>query len=491
MITRRFGRGASLVFAENVVVAIVGLLYYILLAKLLPLEDLGILSFLTFIITILGLLMNLSISTVSAQRISTTRGKGKPEEIPSISKSSLQLVLILVSIFFTIGIISAFLFQPVIDVVLIIPLILTPAVGSFRVLYFSFLIGLERFGLKSTLAIIVFSATKFIGISLLFYFGLGIIGIIIGWLIGELVVLILCLSFGKIPIRGGERLSLSNLLWSGLAISTILFLYSFFDYIDRLIYFFGGGNLAGLGVYELTIRLLGPLVSFTLVISSVSLPILSHTFSKDSNASREFIGTLMRFYLILFLPLNIFLALTLQGQLLFIVYGTIWSGMEIVYRILIISSFFQGLLLLGVMLLQAIGGRNVFFKISIPVFVLDVIFTWAIIPFWGAVGIALVRLGSYATASILIIYVIWRHIQPEISLHWAGRLSLFLVSIALTVLILNFLPCIPIQLFLIQSFVVFIQFFVCIRIFNLISEEDKSQLISTFPFLRRIIKSWI
>jgi O-antigen/teichoic acid export membrane protein len=166
----------------------------------------------------------------------------------------------------------------------------------------------------------------------------------------------------------------------------------------------------------------------------------------------------------------------------------VWPGMEIVFTILVVSAFFQGLLLLGIRLLQALGGRNEFLKISIPIMIFDVIITWIIIPLWGATGIALIRLCSYAIASIMVLFSIWKRTSPRILREWLMKLFVISTIITVTIIAQNYLPISSLWLFLLELLVILSEFIILIKVFKMINDEDRKRLISTFPFLHPVIK---
>jgi len=492
MITKRFSRGAKLVLTENVIVTIVGLVYYIILGWIMPIEIIGLLSLITFFIMVIAIFMDLSISTVSSQLISEARGEGSPDKIPGIARSCLLMVIALSSSIFIAIIASFFFFQiPIGEPLLFLIVLMVPALGVLRLLYISFFSGLERFGTKSALAVTVFTLSKALGLGLVIIFGPEIWWIIIGLLSGEIFTLILCIIFGRIPLRGGFRIPFRSLLWTGFAFSVMLFLIRVFDYVDRLIYFLGIGNLSGLGTYELSMRLLGPLNALTVVISTVSLPILSFSFANRPDTAREFISTLLRFYLVIITPICVFLSLASRGQLLGLVYMASWPEMESVFGLLVASYLFQGLLLLGVSFLQALGEKTAFIKIGVPVIISDICIAWIIVPFFGIIGVVIVRLSSYVVAFIAIFYLLWIRMHPTLKLQWIGKLVTLLFAIALSVSIINQILLPTLISFAIEIVAAFIVYLTGLRILHLIDEKDKERLVSTFPFFHSFVSLFI
>jgi len=283
MITQRFGRGVKIVFIEYIIVAITGLLFFALLGRIISFEEIGIFSIITFTITILATLIEFSAGTIASQLIGSARGEKNTDQVPGIVRSSLRMVLSFALIAFSIALCFVIFWQIMIfDFLFTLIVILVPVIGGIRMLYFGFLLGLEKFGIKSVLAVTVFVLPKVLGLGLVIFLNTGLWGLVVSLLIGELLTLSLCVIFGGVPVLSDTNVPIRQIFGLGVALSVILLLVRLFDYVDRLVIFFRAGDLFALGAYDLSIRLLAPLFSLTIVITSVSLPfLLLHLCSRD------------------------------------------------------------------------------------------------------------------------------------------------------------------------------------------------------------------
>jgi len=145
-------------------------------------------------------------------------------------------------------------------------------------------------------------------------------------------------------------------------------------------------------------------------------------------------------------------------------------------------------LLLGISLLQAIGERTSFILLGVPVIILDVIFTWLLLPVLGGYGIAIMRLVSYVFASLLLLYILWKKAQPSLELKWTLKLVGLLLIVVLPILIMNLLSWSLWILFLVEAFLAFSLFVLSIRFLRIIEEKDRTRLAATFPFLAPFIR---
>jgi len=284
-------RGASFVFIQNIGYTIIQIIAFAIIARLISSVDMGILSTFSLTVGLSSTFISLGLPSVATKTIAEHMGKGDRQTAARIFYQILRISLIL-------SITVAFLFFIFSDAISLLLLKTTDHVSLFRVLaldivpsglmptIYNSLIGLQKIR-EAT----VFNLTKMVIRQILFVslllLGFGMLGLVVAWLVGDLINVILSMltifrSLGS-PTFSFSLRRLLKLSYPLYISNLVSFAYGWFDRILLLTFL----PLSALGIYDVTLRAFGVLTSVTLSVSTALFPKYSELHGRDGIKSVE------------------------------------------------------------------------------------------------------------------------------------------------------------------------------------------------------------
>ena len=214
----RLAQSAAYLTAQTAVSSISGIVYFAFAARLLPtVADLGKVSAITMFSGFLLTVLTFALPSAISKYYSELLGKGLPSDASGVAYTGFKIGALLTLV----GASSCLLFAPAISLIffgseaeafLFRLLSLDVLAVFFSQFSSSLLYGSQRFKELSITSIISNLIKTFATISFLFL-GFGILGIISGWILADLLYLCLSLFFCREIIQGmGGSFSLSTLL---------------------------------------------------------------------------------------------------------------------------------------------------------------------------------------------------------------------------------------------------------------------------------------
>ena len=274
---------------QNILSTLIGVLGYAFLTRSLTQVDVGVIAGLTLLATLFQLLSDFGLSSSLAKFVSELRGRGEGTSSHLLSAlifrftiaSSLSLLLLLFPDRF-----STLLFKTAIYSQAIRLLSLDVLLLSIIPLLNSFLLGAGRLKMVAYCGV-ASTSFRWVAILLLLLQGFGLLGVVLGWVIGDLLAATLySISVVRSGALGSITLNISETLSKLLRFSTPLyaaalvgFLYTYFDKAVVLALL----PLSDVGVYDVALRVFSVLVAFTTPLASALFPYYGSAYGRSEH----------------------------------------------------------------------------------------------------------------------------------------------------------------------------------------------------------------
>jgi len=182
-------RGATYLFIQGLVCTVIGVVYFVVLVRLLTPEEMGVYAVLTFLLTLVQVFGTLALPSAAVKYIAQYMAQGRLKEARSVVARVLQISVL------SSALLSAFLFASASPLSILLS---GTSVWVFQALAFasfftvlqvqvgSFLQGLQRMREVAAVQLAYAVVEKFLAIYLL-YAGWGLLGVVYGWLAGLIV----------------------------------------------------------------------------------------------------------------------------------------------------------------------------------------------------------------------------------------------------------------------------------------------------------------
>lgn len=278
-------RGATYVLARDAISAVVNVVYIVILARYLSLEEMGIYALLTFIFALVQTFGGLALPFASTRYIAQYVAEGDMKKARSVVTRVLQIsvlssTLLFMLVFVPAEWLSVVLFGTAKEALLFRIVAFASILYIFNVQSNGFLRGLQRMGELAAVGLIFTAVEKIVAIYLLLYPRWGLYSVAIGWLSGYIISLVVSLiltaKFLGIFGKTHEARTLLNFSYP-LYLRGILNLGM--QWVDRL---FLGPYLAYLGMYNIAIRIAVVPGLIATSIHIALLPKLSELYAKGT-----------------------------------------------------------------------------------------------------------------------------------------------------------------------------------------------------------------
>jgi O-antigen/teichoic acid export membrane protein len=259
---------------------------------------------------------------------------------------------------------------------------------------------LARYRVRSLAACrIVFDIVRLSVSVQLVLMGVGVAGVVIGWLASEIVAVII---YGVYVTNGIPDSSTPMKMAPVLAFALPSLVFQAIDVtiqsIDRII-LLHLTDLSSLGVYDVLLGALFLMSFVALAVSTSLYPILTNIrlgLARDEDGGQEMgrvVAALLRYVMILLLPISIIVALN-SGPILELLFGSTYANFpnaSLSFSILIVSYALWGATYALHSVLRSMGEARFFVIVGLAVIAFEILGCWYLTQWLGLLGSALIR----------------------------------------------------------------------------------------------------
>ena len=405
---------------QNVTSTAIGVFGIAYLARAITQEQMGILAAITFISSLIQLANNFGLPASLSKYISELKGRGQDISAHFISAFAFKLPLataLCTGLFVFSKNVSSILFGTTAHYNLIGLAALDAFALSFSPLFNSLLLGTGH--LKRIAACKILNSTsRWLFIILLLWSGYGLYGAILGWITGDLVLLvsfavssIRLVKFNTNLLKESRKLipSLLKFSWPLFAASAVTYLYTWYDRALVLAFL----PLTNLGIYNTTFQAFTVLVGLATALGSSLFPYYGMAYGRnDHEAITAGIKRASRYTAMIMFPLTLGLFATAKPVI------TLFAGQQYEpgWTVLAVLSAF-GLtygILPALSNLLLIYGKT---KIVLLLSFIPIISSLALMPLLSILGLnalALMRGTSLALTLLLTMHFLSKIVKIEI-----------------------------------------------------------------------------
>src|SRR5437660_7693205 len=385
-------RGTAYLTSQQVIISAVSFVYYVLLFRILSLSQIGQVSLLAIAVAIFGTLTQMALPAAATRFISSSMGSRDTASAGAVASTVLRLVLVVA----TPTLLLASILSPWVGALLFNTsdtngLLVTAFAASFfldlTTLYGSYFLGLGLYAQVAYQNLFYIPLSRTLAL-VLAYLGLGVLGIVVGWLLGAIATLLLSLHLFKGRLPSGGTFPKRQLLSFSVPVFASAIIVLFQNWGDIALMQTLVGQLQVTGAYYLTVSSVAFLSILWGPVSSALYPALSAGFSgQGPRAVSERLLVAFRLVNITVLPMGAALA-AVAPTALETVYGPSLASQAIPFAILAMTVVLtaQGAILVAT--LQAVGRTRPLLKVYLVATILDL----------GAVALLAKTLGTTAGA---------------------------------------------------------------------------------------------
>ena len=406
-------RGTAYFTSQQAILSIASFIYYVLLFRVLSLSQIGRVSLLAIAVAIFGTLTQISLPAAATRFISNRLGSRDAPGAGAVAKTTLRLILIIAAP----TLLLTSLLSPWIGTLLFNTsntsgLLVTAFVAAFildlTTLYGAYFLGLGLY------AKIVYQNLLYIPLSrglalVLAALGLGVLGVVMGWLLGAIATLLLSLLLWKGRLPSGGTFPKRPLLSFSIPVFASAIIVLFQNWGDIALLQTIVGQLQITGAYYLTVSSVAFLSILWTPVTSALYPALSSSFSSQGpRAVSERLALTFRLVNITVLPLGVALAAVAPTALEIVFPGLANQAIPFAILAMAVVLTAQGAILVAT--LQAVGRTRPLFKVYLVATILDL----------GAVALLAKTLGTTAGAigrvilGLSILLLAYRSLHPTV-----------------------------------------------------------------------------
>ncbi|MEM2851541.1 MAG: polysaccharide biosynthesis C-terminal domain-containing protein [Candidatus Bathyarchaeia archaeon] len=411
-------RGTIYVAAQNIAQFVINLVFLMILARILTKADIGSISALSFAIVIFTAVADLSLCPASTKYISEHIGRGELEQAASVAVTIRRYVLLSSSVALVVAVafsswFSTLLWGTPAGTVTFILAFLDAFVYMLRLLYMSYLRGLQLFSRYSIVVVTAIAVGRVLGVILAFL-GYGVAGVMLGWLIGELSGFSLAFFFNLGQLPKPKSLYPSKTLFNfGLPLLFETAVSNFTDWSDQMLFLAITGNLMLLGVYFLAVRGAATISVIYLAFNVTVLPLLSEIYGREErNQLTTALKHVTRYLAYLIFPAA-FGMMAISETVITVFFGRDYAAGSLPLSILAVGAILAGFNYVFIASLSAIAETRVFIKIALAATVADVVLVTLLTPILGILGPTIARVGMWATNFVFMYSALNRRVKVE------------------------------------------------------------------------------
>jgi O-antigen/teichoic acid export membrane protein len=495
-------RGALYITIKNLIVGVVGSLFYMFIARFLPhVADLGLIHGLQILIVISVTLACLGLTNAATRFIPYHIGSGRKDLAKGTSTLIFRFGLVssfLVSmlLFLTANYIATVFFHDINYTGLV-------RLTSIDVFFFSMvtfanyiLYSFQEFK-KVAIILVANSAIKFATAFVLLLLGLIVDGIIMGLIFGDIVTFLIFIWLLKPQMRTAGSAISKYMLRDLLNYSIPIFGSQIFFFLSVNIDYYLVLILSGLftaGVYSPAVLIVTMYIAIIMGSGETLLPYFSRLYGKSGIESLKNASIFTSRYVFLFyFPVG-FAMLASSSPLIILVFGQKYSESTFPAVILILATTLTSLGIVFNYILMSAGYSRLFLMSTLMALIVQIIVSVATIPSIGAIGAALARASAFAIGFLYPAYKLKQISGLYYDVHALRNGLIGSVIMTVTILILNYYLIypyyLPLNLFIgFFSYLIFLRFTGTMRIqdFETIDNILSYKLRSPLRLLARIV----
>jgi len=414
-------RGASYLFIQGLVAKVAGVIYFAFAARILSVAEIGVVSALGMVAALFVTFGTLALPSAATKYISEYLGKDRRDLAKGVYKKVLQfgfsvssllsLLCIVASTFISVFVFGSQAYQLLINLL---------ALDVFALLLSSFftgtLFGLQKFR-EIAFAGIMLSCLRYGSSLYLLIQGYGLMGLVIGWVIGDFVGLGLLFFFTStsFEIRAAPHPFMKLVGYSAPLYMTGILSY-FSAYVDKFIILFLAG-FTTLGIYSVAVMAASVIGFVSSSIGNSLFPQLSELYGRHGRDALKVASIkASRYIFLIFVPLAVGLAATSYPTIMLFVGASYESG----WLPLTMISMAMALTCAGVVvnnLLLSLGFTRTFFEANMLGVVVGAVCCALLVAPFGSSGAALGRVALMTTSFGYLAYTLRRvfglHFDPD------------------------------------------------------------------------------
>jgi len=461
-------KGSSWTLLSNLLTKLISFIYYIILAKFLITEEIGIFFLVLSTLGILYMFTDLGMIYSLSRYVPYLYGKNEFGKLKKLIRLSYfgggtLTFLFSVVVFLLSNHISEFIGKPAVAPIMqlmSIWLLLKEIDGINRGILTGRKKMLESKGLETAQIFMKLVLT----IVAFYMVGFNAEALSIGFLLSFLFVL----PFGvylvlkeiktwkndEIKMEFEDQLSLGREIVSfGLIVTLITTMWTVIQYTDRLMLnYFVEDALNKIAIYSMALGLANLVLIFPTAITIIFFPVVSELYGKkEFGKMNKTLRVSMKWLLMLVIPFALIMGV-FGDNLLELFYGKVYGSGAIVLFLFVIGLFARSIFTLPQLILSAMRRLDVELKAIGIAAIANVLLNFILIPTWGINGAAFASMISFFVLSVMIFYYskkIFKFSFPEETYKplIAGFVSLtilFILKIPIIFLITNYLPTIQV-----------------------------------------------
>ncbi|MCL5888453.1 MAG: oligosaccharide flippase family protein [Candidatus Thermoplasmatota archaeon] len=497
------GVSAIYQFLGNGVQVVSGSLFYIFAARLFLPGDLGVIALFIAIVGLFGIVFTVGLSTAIIHFISSNLNS----KVYSPGKILFRILVLGLMLAFA-GLIAVYSLSSYISIIFFhsmsdsfyIKLLSAVLFGN---ILFSILngaiIGFEKFKASAFISVFIWVIYYF-GALFLAFLGHSLVAIIYGWIIGisfgvliDLIYLLSILAKGYMRKHHGVVGSRSIFVYSIPILLSSIISYGA-SYTDRFVVAYLL-NTYYLGIYNFTLLIFSGIGFIAVPFNNIALPKFSEFYGNDQKSSiKMHVGTSSLILSYFYTPIALGIA-ALSPIILYYIAGPAYVTGQFA---LIVVMFIPALFISQNILIQAISSirkTSFFLYSSLGSLVVNLIFSFLLIPFFGLIGAGIGFSSVYITSFIILYRLAKKEGLVKFNIKstskiWISSLIMFTaVYFALHFLIGDF----GYAFFILPLLIIFgaFLFFIISYKLKIFSVDEKEFILSIFPDHLRFIKKLI
>jgi len=415
MDSTRLVRGSAYLATQSIVTTLIGAVALAFTARILTQVEMGVAVVLTLILGLAQVLTDLGFSGGLTKFVAEYRGKGVDYTFMSFGAVLTKVFMAgsaAVLCFLAAPWLSGFLLKSGEYAFLFQLLSLNILTFCFRTTVSNLLLGVNR--IRDIAVFNVMSAfiwrTSAVGFLVC---GFGLVGLFVGWILGELAYVILGASiivrnkYVRIHSLGEVAPYLKTLArfsWPLFVTSVVIFLYAWFDQALLLVYV----PLSEVAVYNIAIRAFSVLSIIPVALSNALFPYYGEQRGKDEQ--QKIVAGVhgsSRYIALLYTPLALGLMATASPAITLFA-GQTYAGGDVILAVLCLFGGLTGLAASFGSLLLVYNMTPTVLLINIASVVGSIVMLPVLLPSFGVVGMAVIKGAAMVISFVLTVLVLWK-----------------------------------------------------------------------------------
>ena len=425
-------RGTTTFLSQSIVSGIFRVVNIMILTRLLLQSEMGQIAVLAIIYGVMQFLGTLGLNYASPLVVPEAEFHGRIDRVKGFLKSSLRLIISSSVVFIIVVLLISPLLIPTAVLgpqIILIVAVICPF-SALEAFLDSFL--LARYQVRHLAAgRILFDATRVIATVSLVIMNFGILGVVVGWLLGEVAAVLvfglaafrpLKIKSSPVEIRPILAFALPSLLFQTVDVTI--------QNTDRIILLVLT-DLTALGVYDVLLGILFMMSFVSLAVSTALYPVLTklrlnYASEGESDNFGYAVGMLLRYVALLLVPVAIIAALN-SYIIIQVLFGSSYADFPdaaFAFSILLLSYAMWGVVYALHTVLRSMGESRFFLIAGLGIIIFEVIVSWILTSTYGLLGSAITR-----SLYILLLFLTALVRARQLGIRRLGNLSVSVLKI--------------------------------------------------------------